>query len=80
MRGLLRGDCMELQGKAAPCLNGACSPIDFGRHGAMPVEVGQTSPECSTATTPGQLRIVAAISGASTSASFCSTLQVHTYA
>lgn len=80
MRIVFQGDCMVLQGKAASCLDGACSPIDFGRHGAMPVEVGQASPECSTATSPGQLRMVAAISGALPSASVCSTLQVHTYA
>ena len=45
MRIVFQGDCMVLQGKAASCLDGACSPIDFGRHGAMPVEVGQASPE-----------------------------------
>ena len=56
----LRNDCMLLQRSDDPCLDGACSPIDFGRHGTMPMEFGQASPECSVATTPRQLQMLAA--------------------
>ena len=79
MWSALRNDNMVLQGNGGSCLDGACSPIDFGRHGAMLVESGQASPECSAATTPRPLRMLVALFGTSRSACVCETVQFHTY-
>lgn len=59
---------MVEQGDAAPCLDGACSPINFRRHSAV------VRTQYTMATRPRQLRVVATVFATSLSASAGKTM------